>query len=82
MSAADGWTIPMACEQFAEAGMPVPEARFRKIIAQLPGFRPVGHVPSGPNGGRGHPLYSIADLQQLHQRLAEWLTVPGDGHEE
>ncbi len=69
----------MAVEQFAEAGMPVDEARFRKIIAQLPGFRPVGEMPSGPAGGRGHPVYPIADLQQLHARLAQWLTVPPPG---
>jgi len=69
----------MACDEFAEAGMPVPEARFRKIIANLPGFRPVGAMPPGPNGGRRHPLYSIADLQRLHARLAEWLTVPPPG---
>ena len=75
MTTADGWTIPMACEKFAEQGMPVGERNLRAIIRNLPGLNPIGETPSGPNGGRGHPLYEIGALQRLHGRLAEWLVV-------
>jgi hypothetical protein len=74
---ADGWTIPMAIAEFERQGMPVEERHLRAIIRNLPGLNPIGEAPSGPNGGRGHPLYEIQALQRLHGRLAEWLVVQG-----
>jgi hypothetical protein len=75
---ADGWTIPMACEQFERQGMPVEERHLRAIIRHLPGFNPVGETKSGPTGGRGHPLYEIGALQRLHAALSPWLSQGGD----
>jgi hypothetical protein len=72
---ADGWTIPQACEQFKQQGMPVEERHLRAIIRHLPGLNPVGETKSGPTGGRGHPLYDIGSLQRLHSALAPWLTT-------
>jgi hypothetical protein len=74
-----GWTIAEACAEFQRAGMPVEERRLRAIIRNLPGLNPVGKTPSGPNGGRGHPLYEIGQLQRLHAALAPWMTVPPPG---
>jgi hypothetical protein len=70
---ADGWTIPMACEKFAEQGMPVDEARFRLAVTRVARLRRVGETASGPSGGRGHPLYAIGDLQGLHRDLVKWI---------
>jgi aromatic ring-cleaving dioxygenase len=75
VSDAIGWTVGEACAEFERAGMPVEERRLRAIIRNLPGFNPVGETKSGPIGGRGHPLYEIAQLQRLHAALAPWLTV-------
>jgi hypothetical protein len=75
MSTTEGWTIAEAVAEFERAGMPVDPARLRAIIRNLPGFSPVGETPSGPNGGRGHPLYDIGSLQRLHTALAPWLTT-------
>jgi hypothetical protein len=72
---AHGWTISEACAEFERAGLPVEERRLRAIIRNLPGLNPVGKTPSGPNGGRGHPLYEIGQMQRLHSALAPWLTA-------
>jgi hypothetical protein len=63
----------MACEQFAEAGMPVDEARFRIAVTRVARIRRAGEMPSGEKGGRGHALYEIGELQRLHAALAPWL---------
>ena len=75
MSAADGWTIPMAVAKFAEQGMPVDEARFRIAVTRMARLRRVGETrqPPGSKGGRGHPLYGISDLQRLHADVAKWI---------
>ena len=81
--ALDGWTLAMACEQFAEAGAPVDEARFRIAVTRVVRLGRQSEMPSGPSGGRGHALYDIGRLQQLHRwyldgcRIAG--TPPGDG---
>jgi hypothetical protein len=66
MSAADGWTIPMACEKFAEQGMPVDEARFRIAVTRVVRLGHTGEMPPGAKGGRGQFVYEIGQLQQLH----------------
>ncbi len=73
MTAADGWTIPMACEQFAEAGVPVDEARFRLAVTRMARLKRIGEMPSGPQGGRGQILYDIGQLQLLHKDVAKWI---------
>jgi hypothetical protein len=79
VTAADGWTIPMAVEQFAAAGMPVDEARFRIAVTRVARIRRAGEMPSGQKGGRGQSVYPIGELQRLHSALAPWLTVPPSG---
>ena len=79
MTAQDGWTVAMASAEFAGTGVPFAERNLRAVIRYLPGFQRTGETPSGPNGGRGDPLYDIAELQLLHKALARWLTVPADG---
>jgi hypothetical protein len=63
-----GWTIPQACEQFAEQGMPVDEARFRIAITRGVRIPGIGEVkkPPGSKGGRGQLLYDLGQLQRLH----------------
>jgi hypothetical protein len=73
------WTIAMACEQFAAAGMPVDEARFRIAVTRVARIRRAGEMPSGAKGGRGQTLYPIGELQRLHSALAPWLTAPPPG---
>ena len=78
MTSREGWTIPDALTQFAEAGMPVDEAGFRAVVraAQRTGtLRRTGETraPAGSKGGRGRPLYDIGALQQLHKDLARWI---------
>ena len=70
---AEGWTVDEAREQFAQAGVPVDG--LARIIRALPGFQRIGETPSGEQGGRGHALYEIAQLQRLHAALAPWLTA-------
>lgn len=65
---AGGWTIPEACAEFERSGMPVDPARFRQAVRAFQ-LRPVGETPSGPLGGRGHPLFDIGALQQLHSLM-------------
>jgi hypothetical protein len=65
----------MACEQFAEAGMPVDEARFRIAVTRVARLPRAGETPSGERGGRGQILYPIGELQRLHSALAPWLVV-------
>jgi hypothetical protein len=74
---ADGWTVDEAREQFAQAGVPFDGLAW--VIRALPGFQRIGEKrkPPGSQGGRGELVYSIADLQRLHARLAEWL-IPQD----
>ena len=80
MSAADGWTIPMAVAKFAEQGMPVDEARFRIAVTRMARLRRIGETrqPPGSKGGRGHPVYEIGQLQRLHADVAKWIPPPGD----
>jgi hypothetical protein len=73
------WTISEACEQFAAAGMPVDEDRFRIAVTRVARIKRAGETPKGPLGGRGHVLYPISELQLLHAALAPWLTVPPPG---
>lgn len=70
------WTIAEAVEQFAAAGMPVDEDRFRIAVTRVARIRRAGETASGAKGGRGHPLYPIEQLQRLHAALAPWLTTP------
>lgn len=86
MTSAGGWTVAMASAQFAETGIPFEERNLRAVIRHLPGFQRIGEMRAPPDdgidhGGRGHPLYDIADLQQLHAFLARkgWLTPPARG---
>ena len=67
------WTITEAVEQFAAAGMPVDEDRFRIAVTRVARIPRAGETPSGTKGGRGHPLYPIGELQRLHAALAPWL---------
>jgi len=78
---ADGWTIPMACEKFAEQGMPVDEARFRLAVTRMARLRRIGETrqPAGSKGGRGNAVYEIADLQRLHADVAKW--IPAQQHD-
>ena len=70
-----GWTVADAREQFAKAGLPFDG--LARVVSVLPGFRPVGAMPPGPNGGRRYAVYDIADMQQLHAVLSRWL-IPRD----
>ena len=69
------WTIAEAVEQFAAAGMPVDEARFRIAVTRMARLKRAGETrqPPGSKGGRGHPLYEIGDLQRLHADVAKWI---------
>jgi hypothetical protein len=64
----------MACEQFAQAGMPVDEVRFRIAVTKMARIPRIGETrqPPGSKGGRGNPLYEIWQLQQLHKDVAKW----------
>jgi hypothetical protein len=68
----------MACEQFAEAGMPVDEARFRLAVTRVARIPRIGEIrqPPGSKGGRGQSLYDIGQLQQLHKDVAKWIPAP------
>ena len=77
---AEGWTISEALEQFAAAGMPVDEARFRVAVTRVARIPRVGETPSGEKGGRGKLLYDVGQLHRLHAALVPWLTpqaLPG-----
>jgi len=80
MTAADGWTIAEAVAEFAEAGMPVDEARFRIAVTRMARLQRTGETrqPPGSKGGRGQALYEIWQLQQLHKDVAKWCPA-GDG---
>jgi hypothetical protein len=67
------WTVETAAAWFTESGIPTTPAQLAGIIAQLPGLRPVGRAPSGPQGGVGKHVYKMSELMKLHARLAEWL---------
>ena len=77
-----GWTVKDAREQFAGTGVPFDGLAW--VIRALPYFQRIGEKkkPPGSQGGRGDAVYSIAELQRLHSKLAEWLvpqvTPPGD----
>ena len=75
--ALDGWTLAMACEQFAEAGAPVDEARFRIAVTRVVRLRRWAEMPSGPSGGRGHALYEIGRLQRLHTWYLDGCRIAG-----
>jgi len=74
---ANGWTIPMACEEFERQGMPVDPARFRTAVIKAVLIRRVGEMGSGPSGGRGRVLYDIAQLQHLHRWYLEGCRITG-----
>ena len=78
---AHGWSISEACAEFAAAGMPVDEARFRVAVTRVARIPRAGETPSGEKGGRGKLLYPIGELQRLHAALAPWLTVQDHGGE-
>lgn len=75
--AAEGWTVAEACEDFAEAGIPVTPKQLGGIIGLLPGFMAIGEArkPAGSKGGRGYLRYTIGDLQDLVSYLQRrgWL---------
>jgi hypothetical protein len=79
------WTVDEACQWFADGGIPIEPGRLRLIIRALR-WKPVGESPPGEHGGRGYPLYPIADLMKLHASLAPWLVAqaprngPGGPH--
>ncbi|WP_287934232.1 hypothetical protein [Arthrobacter sp.] len=77
------WTIPEAVAEFAKAGMPVDEARFRLAVTRVARIPRAGEAQSGERGGRGHALYPVGELQRLHGALAPWLVIreppPGGG---
>ena len=74
------WTVEEACAYFADGGAPVDPDRLRLVIRALR-WKPCGETPSGEKGGRGKPLYPIADLMKLHSFVLPWLMVqdPGAG---
>ena len=76
---AHGWTVAEAREQFASTGLPIDG--LARIIHELPGFQRIGEKkkPPGSQGGRGHAIYDIGQLQRLHAALAPWLTAPAPG---
>ena len=49
---------------------PMTREQLARIVSQLPNFRPVGHRPTR---GRPVPLYSAAELMDLHHHLRGWL---------
>ena len=70
----EGWTVGESIAQFEDTGMPVEEYRFRKAI-QAFRIRPVGEKrppEDEDQGGRGHALYDIADMQALHADFIRW----------
>ena len=71
----DGWTIAEALGQFAAAGMPVHEDRWRMAVTRVARLPRIGETPSGEHGGRGYVLYEIGELQLLHAALARWIVV-------
>jgi hypothetical protein len=81
VSSSDGWTISMACEDAADAGLPVDPRRFRIIVRNLPGLTPIGELraPPGSKGGRREALYEVRDMQDLVTALARWLKAKDQG---
>ena len=81
---ADGWTIPEALAEFAEAGMPLDQAGFRAVVRharRVGTLKPVGHTKPGRQGGRGEFRYDIGQLQQMHKDQVRWIPAqppPGD----
>ena len=77
--ALDGWTLAMACEQFAEAGAPVDEARFRWAVTRVVRLQRIAELrqPPGSKGGRGLTLYEIGRLQQLHRWYLDGCRIAG-----
>ena len=58
--ALDGWTLAMACEQFAEAGVPVDEARFRIAVTRVVRLGRQAEMPSGPKAAAARPCTTSA----------------------
>lgn len=77
------WTLEEASAYFADGGVPIEIERLRLIIRELrkaSGGRtwaPVGESAPGDKGGRGKPLYPVADLMRLHAAIAPWIAVQG-----
>jgi hypothetical protein len=71
----------MACEKFAEQGMPVDEARFRVAVTRGVRLRRTGEMrkPPGSEGGRGQFLYDIGQLQRLHRWYLDGCQITGQG---
>jgi hypothetical protein len=70
----EGWTVDDSIAEFEGTGFPVEEYRFRKAI-QAFRIRPVGEKrppEDEDHGGRGHGLYDIADMQELHKDFIRW----------
>ena len=79
---ANGWTVDDALAQFAAAGKPLDPAGFRAIVrhARRTGnLKKAGETASGDQGGRGHILYEIAQLQHMHKDMVRWLGLPPSG---
>jgi hypothetical protein len=49
---------------------PVSRDQLGRIVAQLPGLRPVAHRPTG---GKPLPLYDAVEIMDLHSELRRWL---------
>ena len=70
------WTVDEACAWFAEGGIPIEADRLRLIIRGLR-WKPAGETPSTERGGRGKPMYPVADLMRLHAAIAPWIAAQG-----
>jgi len=52
---------------------PLSRDQLGRIVAQLPGLRPVGRRPAGAMGGRPYDTYDAAEIMDLHHVLRRWL---------
>jgi hypothetical protein len=64
------WTVDEACGWFASQGDHADPAQLRAIIRALH-WLPAGEAQAGPKGGRGHALYPIRALMDLHKAVTE-----------
>jgi len=74
------WTVDEAAEWFTAQGDTADPAQLRGIIRWLH-WTPAGEAQAGPKGGRGHALYPIRALMDLHKAVTELgrHAAPGNG---